>query len=115
MLNVVKPTVYFLRATAFQGMNDAGVEIRHIIHMIGHLESSVRTYNRDCSTAQKNLLGDTLCGHTVQNKTMTTPNQERSTSATATPAALSMQSSHFLSSGFMSNKTFIHRVFQFEK
>ena len=49
-------TVYCLRATAFQGMNDVGFEIRHIVHMFGHYnESSVRTYNRDCSTVQKML------------------------------------------------------------
>ena len=46
---------------------------------------------------------------------MTTPDQEVSTSATATPAALSMQSSHFLSSGFTSSSTFYNRAFQFEK
>ena len=46
---------------------------------------------------------------------MTTPDQEVYSSATATPAALLMQSSHFLSSGFMSNSTFNNSVFQFEK
>ena len=47
-------TVNCLRAATIRGMNDAGLEIRHILHMSGHLnESSVRTYNRNCSTAQR--------------------------------------------------------------
>ena len=73
MLNVVKTyTVYCLRATAFQGMNDAGFEIT--MHMLGHYnDSSARNYNRDCSTSQKKLLGDTLCRLNVQQK----PNESR--------------------------------------
>ena len=116
-------TVHCLRAAAIQGMNDAGLEIRHILHMSGHLnESSVKTYNRDCSTAQKKLIAilyvdlplktdPTIHRHFSRIATMTTPDKEVSTSATATPAALSMQSSHFLSSGLMSNSTFNNRVF----
>ena len=47
-------TPHCLRATAIQCMNDAGFEIRHIMYMSGHKnESSVRSYNRDCSTDQK--------------------------------------------------------------
>ena len=39
-------TAHCLRATAIQCMNDAGFEIRHIMHMSGHKnESSVRSYN----------------------------------------------------------------------
>ena len=67
-------TVHCLRAAAIQGMNDAGLDIRHILHMSGHLnELSVKTYNRNCSNVQKKLWGDTLCGHTVQYK----PNNSR--------------------------------------
>jgi hypothetical protein len=47
-------TPHCLRATAIQCMNDAGFEIRHIMHMSGHKnESSVRSYIRDCSTDHK--------------------------------------------------------------
>jgi hypothetical protein len=126
-------TAHSLRATAIQGMNDAGFEIRHIMHMSGHKnESSVRSYNRDCSTAQKKKLSDTLSGLTVPSRsnynpqavvpltvTATAPNpdstQDVNTSVSAFPAALSMQSSHFLSSGFMSNSTFNNCTFKFEK
>ena len=67
-------TIHCLRAAAIQGMNNAGSEIRHIQHMSGHLnESSVRTYYRDSSTAQKTLMGDTLCRLNVQYK----PNNSR--------------------------------------
>jgi hypothetical protein len=39
-------TAHCLRATAIQCMNDAGFEIKHIMHMSGHKnESSVRSYN----------------------------------------------------------------------
>ena len=62
-------TVHCLRAVAIQGMNDAGLEIRHILHMSRHLnESSVRTYNRNCSTAQKKVDGRYSCRLTVQNR-----------------------------------------------
>ncbi|XP_065924521.1 uncharacterized protein [Magallana gigas] len=44
-------TAHNLRATSIQGMNDAGFEVRHIMHMSGHKnESSVRSYSRNCST-----------------------------------------------------------------
>ena len=52
-------TAHCLRATAIQCMNDAGFEIRHIMHMSGH-ESSVRSYNRNCSTDQKKATSDSL-------------------------------------------------------
>jgi hypothetical protein len=43
-----------LRATVVQCMNDAGFEIRHSMHTSGHKnESSVRSYNRDCTTGKK--------------------------------------------------------------
>ena len=54
-------TAHCLRATAIQGMSDAGFELRHIMFMSGHKnESSVRSYNRSCSTNQKEALSDTL-------------------------------------------------------
>lgn len=123
-------TAHCLRATAIQGMNDAGFEIRHIMHMSGHKnESSVRSYNRDCSTAQKKQMSDILNGLTLKPQTTncsviphTAPNPESmsvdefaSSAAFTVPRALSMQSSHFLSSGFMSNSTFNNCTFKFEK
>lgn len=60
----VNPTQ--LTASAIQCMNDAGFEIRHIMHLFGHKnEASVRSYNRDCSTAQTKVISDTICGLTV--------------------------------------------------
>ena len=54
-------TAHCLRVTAIQEMNDAGLELRHIMHMIGHKnEASVRSYNRDCSMQQKKKMSDTL-------------------------------------------------------
>ena len=39
-----------LSAAAIQEMNDAGLELKHIMHMRGHKnEASIRSYNRDCS------------------------------------------------------------------
>ncbi|XP_062590519.1 uncharacterized protein LOC134252097 [Saccostrea cucullata] len=47
-------TPHCLRATAMQHMNNAGHETRHIMFMSGHRnESSIRSYNRHCSTQQK--------------------------------------------------------------
>lgn len=67
--NAANRTAHCLRATAIQGMNDAGFEIRHIMHMPGHRnESSVKSYNRDCSTAQKKMTSDTLSGLTVNHE-----------------------------------------------
>ena len=48
-------TAHCLRATTIQGMSDAGFEIRDIMYMSVHRnESSFRSYNRSCSTMQKN-------------------------------------------------------------
>ena len=50
-----------LRATAIQGMSDTGFELRQIMYMSGHKnESSVCSYNRSCSSNQKEALSDTL-------------------------------------------------------
>ena len=54
-------TAHCLRATAIQGMNDAGFELRHIMYMSGHRnEASVRSYNRTCSESQKQKISETL-------------------------------------------------------
>ncbi|KAK3108815.1 hypothetical protein FSP39_016314 [Pinctada imbricata] len=54
-------TPHCLRATAIQKMNDAGHEARYIMYMSGHRsESSLRSYNRECSTKQKKDLSMTL-------------------------------------------------------
>ena len=43
-----------LRATAIREMNDAGLELRRIMHMSSHKnEASVRSYNRNCLMQQK--------------------------------------------------------------
>lgn len=56
-----KYTAHCLRSTAIQALNDEGFEIRHIMYMSGHRnEASVRSYNRDCSTAQKQHLSHAL-------------------------------------------------------
>ena len=46
-------TVHCLRTTAIQEMNNTGLELKHIMHMSGHKNASVRSYNRDCSMQQK--------------------------------------------------------------
>ncbi|XP_053381739.1 uncharacterized protein LOC123541323 [Mercenaria mercenaria] len=47
-------TAHCLRATATQGLDDAGCEIRHIMFMTGHRnEASVRSYSRGTTTEQK--------------------------------------------------------------
>jgi len=54
-------TSHCLRATAIQALNDAGFELRHIMYMSGHRnESSVRSYNRECSDKQKETLSKAL-------------------------------------------------------
>lgn len=63
-------TAYCLRATAIQGMNNAGFEKRPIMHMSGHKNNaSVKSYNRVCSTAQKKQISDTLNGLTLKPQT----------------------------------------------
>lgn len=48
-----------LRATVIQGMNDIGYEIRHIMYISGHKdEISVKCYNCDCSSNQKESMSD---------------------------------------------------------
>ncbi|KAL5018423.1 hypothetical protein ScPMuIL_004145, partial [Solemya velum] len=54
-------TAHCLRTTAIQGMNDAGINTRHIMYMSGHRsEKSVRSYSRECSTSQKKSISGTL-------------------------------------------------------
>lgn len=135
-------TAHCLRATAIQGMSDAGFEIRHIMHMSGHKnEASVRSYSRDCSTAQKKSMSDALCS--IMNPALKVHNAQPNRSdvpfATASnfnvpslsshsvlpsriqPSAdlqiessVSMQCSQFQSSGFMANSTFNNCTFNFK-
>ena len=72
--NCSKPyTAHCLRATAIQAMNDAGFELRHIMFMSGHKnESSVRSYNRNCSDEQKKQISNALA--TITNKPDELPN-----------------------------------------
>ena len=54
-------TAHCLRATAITKMNDAGFEARHIMFMSGHRnESSIRSYNRNLSSEQKQRLSKSL-------------------------------------------------------
>lgn len=125
-------TAHCLRATVIQGMNDADFEIRHIMYMSGHKnESSVMCYNRDCSPAKQKMMSDTLSGltfnhvhnpfavipHTAPNpESIRQDDHESAQVSTSTiPGAVFLQSSHFLSSGFMFNSTFSNCVLKFEK
>jgi hypothetical protein len=38
-------TAHYFRATAIQGMNDAGFEIRHFMHMSGHKNEGASLYS----------------------------------------------------------------------
>ena len=122
-------TAHSLRATSIQGMNDAGFEVRHIMHMSGHKnESSVRSYSRDCSTYQKASMSKALSNLVVpQNETSDPisanhavskpPNGnecEFSVTAPTTSAEIpiAFQSSTF-SSGFIANSAFHQCVFNF--
>lgn len=119
-------TAHCLRATAIQAMNDAGFELRHIMYMSGHKnESSVRSYNRDCSTNQKESLSDTLSsissGKAVtQSKTnILTPSDSCSVSQNLVAASdrnipMALSSNNIMSSGFISNSSFNNCVFQFQ-
>ena len=119
-------TAHCLRATAIQEMNDAGLELRHIMHMSGHKnEASVRSYNRDCSMQQKKKMSDTLASLVIPKSTISNP--EHSTVVPRVPSAeieetviparnvqnLALQSSNFMSSGFISNSSFSNCVFNF--
>ena len=119
-------TAHCLRATAIQEMNDAGLELRHIMHMSGHKnEASVRSYNRDCSMQQKKKMSNTLASLVIPKSTISNPEHStvvpRVPSAeieeTVTPARnvqnLALQSSTFMSSGFISNSSFTNCVFNF--
>lgn len=56
-----KYTAHCLRSTAIHALNDEGFEIRHIMYMSSHRNgASVRSYSRDCSTAQKQHLSHAL-------------------------------------------------------
>lgn len=56
-----KYTAHCLHSTAIQALNEEGFKIRHFMYMSGHrYEASVRSYNRDCSMAQKQHLSYAL-------------------------------------------------------
>ena len=108
-------TAHCLRATAIQGMSDAGFEIRHIMYMSGHRnESSVRSYYRSCSTMQKESLSDTLSSISA-GRAPTHSNRDtlafRETSNARSLTALS--SNNCMSSGFISNSSFNNCTIQF--
>jgi len=118
-------TAHCLRATAIQGMSDAGFQLRHIMYMSGHKnESSVRSYNRSCSSNQKEALSDTLstistCNPATSEKpavsnlpvsSCPTPQNEIAVRDRNVPLAVS--SSNFMYSGFISNSSFDNCVFQ---
>ena len=107
---------------------DAGLELRHIMNMSGHKnEALVRSYNRYCSMQQQKKMIDTLASlHWLSQKySISTPEHRtvvpRVPSAeieeTVSPARnvqnLALQSSNFMSSGFISNSSFINYVFNF--
>jgi len=119
-------TAHCLRATAIQNKNDAGFEIRHIMHMSGHRnESSMRSYNRDFSTNQKKAMSDALASGLVPVSNQVTPVQSvgqlSQPSCQSGPVQRSemsvsaFQSSNVLSSGFISNSSFNNCVFNFGK
>ena len=66
-------------------MNDAGLELRHIMHMSDKNEASVRSYNRDCSIQQKKKMSDTLASLVIPKSTISNP--EHSTVVPRVPSA----------------------------
>ena len=75
-------TAHSLRATAITALNDAGVELRHIMYMSGHRnESSIRSYNRGCSNIQKRQMSDVLQAKFVpaSKSTVSSPNSSECT------------------------------------
>lgn len=128
----ISKNAHFLRATAIQGMNDAGFEVRHIMHMSGHKnEASVRSYNRDCSTNQKKSLSDSLASLVVPPTSTSDTSQFPLVPLTRVPAnctkplaltvndtvtqsqTVALNSSNVMSSGFISNSSFNNCVFNF--
>ncbi|XP_069120795.1 uncharacterized protein [Argopecten irradians] len=56
-----KYTAHCLRATAIDALNNHGFEARHIMYMSGHkTESAIRSYNRSCTSEQRQALSKTL-------------------------------------------------------
>jgi hypothetical protein len=127
-------TGHSLRSMAIQGMNDRGHEIRHIMHMSGHKnEASVRSYNRDCSTVQKQSLSSSLSSLLIpQSDVISLPESSPASAPTvaahnldSTPQTASLtqnntpvsiaQSSRFTSTGFLSNSAFNNCVFNFNR
>lgn len=112
-------TAHCLRATAIQGMNDAGFEIRHIMHMSGHKnEASVRSYNRDCSTAQKKALSETLASLTMTSSEnmpatslQTLPKPTVQHPCDTDPVPVVSMNSNILSAGLLSNSSFANCTF----
>ena len=124
-------TAHCLRATAIQGMSDAGLELRHIMLMSGHKnESSVRSYSRDCSTSQKKSISTTLSTLVSGNSTATHDHGNRQMAilpsptdhtheiaANTDPQFSQLCTSQFLSShqhGFISNSTLNNCSFSFK-
>ena len=127
-------TAHSPRSTAIQGMNDSGHEIRHIMHMSGQKnEASVRSYNRDCSTAQKQSLSSSLSSLLIPQSDvislpesaptpapavaahhLDSPPQTASLTQNNTPVSIA-QSSRFTSTGFLSNSAFNNCVFNFNR
>ncbi|XP_053389264.1 uncharacterized protein LOC128552260 [Mercenaria mercenaria] len=59
-------TAHCLRATATQGLDDAGFELRHIMFMTGHRnEASVRSYNTGVHNQTKQKLSNILTNITM--------------------------------------------------
>ena len=123
-------TAYCLRATRIQAMSDAGHELRHIMLVTGHRnKASIRSYSKTCSDEQKRDLSSTL-NNVVSAKPAPSaaafaspfsPNQSESdlialVRTTAQHYVVNRQhalyqptqlnSSNFLSSGFLANSTF---------
>ena len=79
-------TANCLRANAIQQMNDAGLELRNIMHISCHKnEASVRSYNRDCSMQLKKKISDTLASLVIPESTISNP--EHSTVVPRVPSA----------------------------
>ena len=130
-------TAHFLRATSIQAMSDAGHELRHIMLMTGHRnEASIRSYSRTCSDEQKRDLSNTLnnvlsakpAPSAAASASPCSPNQSESALSALVPTTAQhsvvnrqhalyqptqLNSSNFLSSGFLANSTFNNCSFQF--
>ncbi|KAK3104431.1 hypothetical protein FSP39_001869 [Pinctada imbricata] len=132
---LINYTAHCLRSTAIQALNDEGFEQRHIMYMSGHRnEASVRSYNRDCSTDQKQNLSLALAKvarPSIPSATVSRPTDDNTTAAVTAPAptplgfpamgppAMSVNNnthnnlSHRMSSSFITNSAFNNCTFNF--